>query len=422
MIFIPLVSLLIFYTFYNRKVKHYNSVKFIVFCYITMCIAAILLHFSGIIENHIDFSIEAILYFSFSMIIVFYGFNSFNDLNLEKIKIQYTLNVKIIEIFLILGGICSLIYFLPFAIEALYGDIQSNRINNHEIQQKLSEYGVLNKIFTTTAVLFPLNIFFSFLRIVSKNRIDLISTLLFISSTSYIAHILAIIGRDGIVYWILTFVLVYLIFILFMSKKTKKTIKTISRIFIIILLIPFIYITTERFSDSEYGNAFEIINYSGQQIKNFNDAYVSDLELNKGSFTIPFFIEKIYGVERNFGGESYRENLEFHYLENEIRFFVFRTYIGDYLTDFGKINTLIILAVFSFFSRKIIKKINNKNKISVSSLILLFVLMKIVLWGIFYFRFFSINQYFILVIIICVFLKLPISKQKNPTFILREDY
>lgn len=370
-----------------------------------MAIMSVVIYFLRMYSPVFNYSLQSMSYLSICFIIVFSGFTNFNDSKLIKIKIDNILFYKLLEIVFAIGGIGAIIFFMPHAIRSLKGDVFINRLRVLEFQKTvLAEYGIINSIFSLFSNLFILMLLFSFIDLIDGKKKR--AYILFISSFSYVIYILAYVGRDGIVYWILSFVFVYLFIKDFLVKPLRKKIIRSFSLLIPILLIPFFVISTARFSESEYGTIGEIVNYSGQQIKNFNDIYQLNPPITYGRRTFPLFADWLNAL-------GLINDQEKGFFDNEVLFYdagllpsVFKTYIGSFLMDFGKGGTLIILICLAYITRNIIHRINVSNAINFSNLVIFILLYQLVLWGVFYNRLYSANLYIVCMLLLSVMFKI----------------
>ncbi len=406
MFFIPVLTvILIFILYFKKSNLKINIVSFLLAIYCAMAIKSVLVYFLRMYPPVFNYSLQSMSYLSICFIIVFSGFTNFSDNKLIKINIDNILFYKLLEIALGIGGIGAIIFFIPHAIKSLKGDVLLNRLRVLEFQNSvLAQYGIINSLFSLFSNLFILTLFFSFIDLIDGKKIR--AYILFISSFSYVIYILAYVGRDGVVYWILSFVFVYLFIKDFLAKPLRK--KIIRRFLLLtaILLIPFFIISDARFSESEYGTIKEIVNYSGQQIKNFNDIYQLNPPITFGRRAFPLFANWLSAL-------GLINNQEKGFFDSEVFLYeigmlpsVFKTYIGSFLMDFGKCGTLIILICLAYITRNIIHRVNVTNAIKFSNLVIFILLYQLVLWGVFYNRLYAANLYIICMLLLSVMFKI----------------
>lgn len=202
--------------------------------------------------------------FLFYLLLLLIPARGFKDNAVSQLVLPSRSALNVMATVIIILSFYSLIYFSSTVSNIFTMDLGDARTNLYQGEEYV-EAGLMNTIASVSASLyvFALLLFFIFLTIPSSK---LVRTLLLISSLSEPMHILAYVGRDGVVFWLFSFVFLYTIFRNYMEPASKSFLK---KIFIVaggILIIPFMLITISRFGDS--GNnqgAFDsIINYWGQ--------------------------------------------------------------------------------------------------------------------------------------------------------------
>ena len=412
MIFIPSIILIIVFYFYQRKRERVDVVTYLFFVYLLMCVSSMLMYYSGLFPGVYKISLEAMTYLSFCFIIIFYGFYNYNDHGFSAIKINNHTVYKYVENTILVGGLGSLIFFFPFAMQNLSGDVRVNRMLNKDIiQVELSGYGIINSLFSLFSSLFILSLLFAFINYAAGPKHRRKAFLMLVSSFSFVFYILAYTGRDGVVFWLMSFIFIYLIMKDYLNKELQKNIKRLFLLIIPIVMVPFIIITIARFS-SGVGLLWQIVSYMGQQIKNFNDVYLANASITYGRGAFPLFADWLSRL--NLISGSNEAILEYKFFSNYagVNTWVFKTYIGSFLNNFGKVGTVFILLLLTYFSRKIFKKTIQNQTFNLSSMIIYILLYQNVLWGVFYFRFSLNNIYLVAMLLIAIVLNY--KNHKNP--------
>lgn len=185
----------------------------------------------------------------------------FDESKVNAIKLP---NRQILDIFsdvIIVLSIFSIFYYLPIVSNLLRGDLGALR-NALYAGEEYVEAGLWNTVASTSSSLyvFALLLFFIYLCIgASKWRL----VLLFVSSLSNIVHVLAYVGRDGVVFWIFAFFYLYLLFKPYLNTGIRKGLKKTALIAGGVMLIPFMLISIGRFQD-DGGVLNSIVSYFGQ--------------------------------------------------------------------------------------------------------------------------------------------------------------
>ena len=74
--------------------------------------------------------------------------------------------------------------------------------------------------------------------------------------------------------------------------------------------------------------------------------------------------------------------------------------------DFGKVGTILFLVIFYFVVKINLRRVSSEGTFSFSALILFILFYQMVLWGVFYFRLYSMNLYIIIMIFFALLFKL----------------
>lgn len=196
------------------------------------------------------------------MILAFlYPMLHFDESKIQRLKLP---SRKLLDAFsnvIIVLSLFSIFYYIPTVWNIMHGDLGALR-NALYAGEEYVEASLLNTIASTSSSMyvFALLLFFIYLILgASKWRI----ILLFVSSLSNVVHVLAYVGRDGVVFWIFAFLYLYLFFSPFLRKVSKAKIKKIAIISGVILLVPFMLISIGRFQDNT-GTLNSIVSYFGQ--------------------------------------------------------------------------------------------------------------------------------------------------------------
>ena len=196
------------------------------------------------------------------MILAFlYPMLHFDESQIQQLKLPSKSVLSAFSNGIIVLSLFSIFYYIPTVWGLLHGDLGALR-NALYAGEEYVEAGLLNTIASTSSSMyvFALLLFFIYLILgASKWRL----VLLFISSLSNVVHVLAYVGRDGVVFWIFAFLYLYLFFSPFLQKESKTKIKKIAIISGGILLVPFMLISIGRFQDNT-GTFNSIVNYFGQ--------------------------------------------------------------------------------------------------------------------------------------------------------------
>ena len=204
-----------------------------------------------------------VLFFAFSIVLFLYPFKRFDETKIETIKVPSLRILNLFSTFLIVISFFAIAYFastfsLIFAMASLGDARQAIYAGDLFV-----ESGMMNTIASVAASLyvFVILLFFVYSAIGGHT---IRRTLLLVSSISQPLHILSYVGRDGVVFWIFTFVFTYLFFRPFLADEIDKKVKKYFFVVSASLLIPFILISLSRFALSDTGTGGSVVSYMGQ--------------------------------------------------------------------------------------------------------------------------------------------------------------
>ncbi len=381
--------------------------------YVIMAFCGIFLHYNDKSEYVYPLNVFSIAYLTVSIIIVILPFTGLRGIRLSTIDLENSRFIKNLETLFILFSFGAIGFFFPFAFEGIIsGEIALRRENMIEISEKLKNYGIINTFFSQISSAFVVPVIFAFINLIRYNRLTKRFYLLIASSTSYVVYILAYLGRDGVVYWILTTFAIYLFFRPYIKKKLTNKIKNQGIVFIALITIPFFFITIQRFGKSQMGNGvlWSILDYVGQQIRNFNDQWHADVPLTYGATAFPQFAEWLGFLGFNINLNS---DQKLYFLDWGLDSNVFSTFIGSWLKNFGKIGTLLIVIFLNILSSVVVKNAIKSSSLSISKFLVLILIYQNALWGVFYFRFSSVNFYIIVMLLLNFIIRLNRNRSTN---------
>jgi hypothetical protein len=293
------------------------------------------------------------------------------------------------------------LFFLPFAISSLTGDANENRLDLTNKMEVLGSFGIFNTFAGAASQLFGASLVLACVRLSqpdSRGRNLLRAYQLIFASLSYVIYVLAYVGRDGVVYWLMTALAVFVVFRGHMPVRLRRRIVTLGTAMGALMLLPIIAITAARFVDTDHGSAWSILDYFGSQISNFGDYSTLDRPLTFGIMNFPMFIEAACSVTGIAGCENW-DDLKLiifdQYLAQGKEPWLFGTYVSDFVGDFGYLGTLVLLSGFALLCR-VACRTRERRPMTITRLLLVFFLFLVPYWGVFYFRF-SITNGFIVV-------------------------
>ncbi len=416
--------LLYYWVVLRRHAKEGSILAMLLWCaYVLLGMSGIFLNLTGGIEPVFEASYPATLLLLACVLLSISGFLQFRVGRVAQV-LSNIRGQRLIENSLIYSQLFSMVFFLPFAIGSLTGDINENRIFLDEKMEIFRSFGLLNTMAGAAAQLFSSAIIFAFIRLTSKKgegRSVWRASLLFFSSFSYIVYILAYVGRDGVVYWLMTALMILLVFWPHLESRDRKKVVLAGVFGAAIILIPFVTITISRFFDADQGAGWSLFEYFGAQIHNFSDYSSIDRPLTLGLRSFPMFIGAWCGVfDLNcLSWPAIQDEVFQIYLDQGKVPWVFGTFISDFAGDFGNIGALLLVLVFSTVCAKACSARGSSHAFSVSRLLMILFLCLVPYWGVFYFRFSISNGYIIVnlmfIMMVAILQRITLSPSKQST-------
>jgi hypothetical protein len=325
---------------------------------------------------------------------------------------------NLIESILIGSQFCAIIFFAPFALMSLTGDAKENRLDLANKMELLGSFGLINTSAGAASQLFAVSLVLACIRVaqpVGGGRSVKRAGVLIAASLSYVVYILAYIGRDGVVYWLMTALAVFLIFRPHIPKKLRNTIVAIGAAVGAVMLLPFMLITVARFADWDHGTAWSFLEYFGAQIHTFSDYSSIERPLTLGIMNFSMFVTagcSLVGLQCD-DWSSLKGLIFEQYLAQDKEPWLFGTYVSDFVGDFGFAGTLLALSIFALICDFVCHKRGVHHTLTLSRLLLIVFLFLTPYWGIFYFRFGIINGFIIVNLVFILFVHMLQGKLRG---------
>ncbi len=296
----------------------------------------------------------------------------FTNIREDKVKSIVLPNAKTLYVFsvaIIFLSLFSIIFFTPTVIDVFSVENLGDARILMTQEGPFVEVSIWNTIASVSASLYTIALILFFIYR-AKGTNKKMSILLLASSFSYVFNVFAYVGRDGVVFWIFSFIGTYWLFRNYISSKDKKTIRKYFNIFLIIAIPLFMAITFDRFSDNPLAG---IISYMGQSFPNFTLAYHADYPVSGGN-SFPLFKE-ILGLPMT---ESYSGEF------GGTVTWVFGTFLKSFLLNFDIIGTIILGLGMGLILKLTFRK--NSSVFYFHQLFIYFLYFQIFSQGVFYFR------------------------------------
>lgn len=209
--------------------------------------------------------------------------------------------------------------------------------------------------------------------------------LLFVASLSTIVNGLMSGGRTQIIYWLLVFISCYLFFRKDMARKLRKRLVFFGIIILSVIVIYIAAVTASRFEnafsgETDYEEAFSILDYSGQIFLNFNN-FFTNFEHKGYTFAriFPFIYDWTHAV--NFDLSVYKRSIA-------MDIGVFSTFLGDWYIDMGIIG-IVLYTFFYSIAGILIRRDYIPGTRKIQQLLLYFLIFQIPLNGLFYYSLYN---------------------------------
>jgi hypothetical protein len=376
--------------------------------YFALGCAAVLGGLTGNLDTVFDPSYPATLFLLLCILISLSGFLGFRSRDVRDV-VPMVRGQGLIEIVLIGLQAFSIAFFLPFALGSLQGDVAANRLESSSTLEVLGSYGLINTIAGMGSHLFAASLVMAFIRLCQPRGEGYSlprAILLVLASLSYVIYILAYVGRDGAIYWLMTALLVFIIFRAQLPTGLRRRIVIVGASLGGLLLLPIVAITVARFASGESGLGGGLWDYFGIQINNFSDYSRIDRPVTYGAMSFPLFKGVFCSIMGSIRCETWDDIKPFifdHYLAQGMQPWLFGTYVSDFVADFGYVGTAIVLTVFAPLCHRACVGRDSQGQMSLSRLLMIIFLFLTPYWGVFYFRFGIINP-FLVVNILFIFL------------------
>lgn len=356
---------------------------------------------------------SATIIFVLFLMLFLYPIYYFRETSTNEIKLP---NMQILNIFsfaIIVLSIYSIVYFIPTVIRLFTQGIALVVLRNNlsaGVETYTRDTGIANTIATVASSLYPFaTMLFYIYYIIGKHRARCV--LLFISSTSNIFHILAYVGRDGVVFWIITFLYIHLLLGNYLNIGQKKFIKGVFIVGSFFALLPFLIISISRFGSSSTGGgtALSLLSYIGQMVPNYMLYFdVRSQHYNFGSL-FPLYWE-IVGQSMPSGGRWVDGGTESN---------VFGTFIKSFNGCFGIWGTMLVGVIIGVIFMNVFK--NYKKTISYHHYFVYILFLQIYFEGLFYFREYTRGGNLFILICLIFFFMFAFIEKRFGTFVLQKN-
>lgn len=199
------------------------------------------------------------LEFDLYLLLFLLPFRLFKENSIKKLVLPSKRILNIFSIIVIVLSLYSIIFFIG-SVKNIF--LMASLADARNAKELYFEEGINATIASVAAANYVFAIVLFFINEIMDGGKWKRFLLLFASLSEPI-HVMSFVGRDGVVFWIFTFVFCYAFFLPYLPVyKTKALLRS----FIVIgsvLLIPFFLISISRFGDSDSGTGGSFVSYLG---------------------------------------------------------------------------------------------------------------------------------------------------------------
>ena len=254
----------------NKKVKGDWKApsSFLLGIYLFSAICSIpALYFGDFVEPYQSEYWFAIIKFSLLVLLFLAPFLIFNEKKTKRMVLPSRGFLDVFSVVIIVLSFYAIFYYADTARSVLSSADIADYRNMVASGEEYSGGGIFNTIASVSSSLyvFALLLFFVYVAIEGMRTR---AVLLFISSFSEMFHVFTFAGRDGVVFWLFSFVFLWGIFNTYLQHEVNSKLKRTLIIAGLLMAVPFMIISTSRFGDSSNGTAYSLVSYMGQSFVN----------------------------------------------------------------------------------------------------------------------------------------------------------
>lgn len=366
------------------KKKGFTSSTFLISIYTLSFLCSVLLIILEFQQKNpkIDNYFGGYLFLTVSLWLYLYPFIEINDSNFEYLRIPSKKIIKCISVILSVCSLYSIVFYLPVAYKMIavdIADIANVRSMVTTGNHPFIEPSIKNGLAKLFAFLYNLQLTLFFINLIIDKKIRFFSWVILFSSLSYPVFVLAFMGRDGIVFWIFSFIFSFLLFRKYLHSGILKTLKKITVVIFSFFLFFFLIISVGRFlvANEDAMQLFEsLLSYIGQGPINFAEYYYIPNMISDGGQSL--FLPLVKDVDLNYKNQV--DSLLYNY---DIVPWIFKTFISSIYTSIGSL-FLLIFGLILLFVYKYSFKEKKKGVLSFPFVLVYTVFFTVYSQGVFY--------------------------------------
>ncbi len=361
----------------NYKRYGMNGSSFLLLLFLVSSISSLALLYYYKTYDSDRISVTAILFHITCYTLFFFPAINFANKNIKSIQLPSERNLNIILYLIIVLSLCTYVSSIPKIAHAFsFSNLsEARKLHNTGELSEDNSGGIIDYLGGIGQGLSFYALFLFFLIFSKKRKLNLILILLFLSSFAIVLSNMTMMGRDGIVRWILFFLFSYFCFKKSLGAKFSQQLVRYSIIPGVILLYIFYLISDSRFGEKDLGVEYSLIDYLGQSNIYF-------------SYGFNQFMDGVAGGAINFsfitGDRVSLNNLnEFVYANYHLN--TFSSFVGSFYFDMGLVATFVLaICTYLFLS---IYRLIKKNDLT--KLVVYLVVFEVYILGVFYYMFYG---------------------------------
>ena len=363
--------------------------------YLALGVSAALIDATGMLRPAFAPDLSAAAFLLLCVLVSISGFLAFRTADLRRF-LDTVPDFRWLENVLLAAQVYAIAFFAPFAVMSFSGDANENRLELAAKMELMGSYGLLNTAAGAAAQLFTASLLLGFMRLAlpeGRGRHPRRAALLIAASLSYVVYVFAYVGRDGVVYWLMSAAATFWIFRSHLGARMRGRIVATGLLLGSTLAVPFAAITIARFAEWETGTTSSLFEYFGSQINTFSDYAAIERPRTLGLMNFPMLAEvacAVVGMDCGAWDDLKLVVFE-QYLVQGKEPWLFATYVSDFVGDFGLMGAFVLILLLAGCSHLACRGPRTaggaRAPITLSRLLLLMFLFMVPYWGVFYFRF-----------------------------------
>jgi oligosaccharide repeat unit polymerase len=386
-IYIPFIYFLVLLVVNVIRTKSFNLGSFLLSLYAFSALLSIFLYSVEFLHyKDTDIALSSCIFYCVVLTIFFYPFLSKSRSKEHRIVLPDDRAFMYISFFLIAINIAGILLLLKIIVFVLGYDPKSLRDAG---LKSIYSIGTIESaglwLLGHFSDFYLVLLIFFFYSVTYLKKGAAFNSLLFIASLSTIVNGLTSGGRTQIIYWLLVFISCFLYFRKDMATKLRKRLVFFGMIILSVIVIYIAAVTASRFEnafsgETDYEEAFSILDYSGQIFLNFNN-FFTNFEHKGYTFAriFPFIYDWTHPV--NFDLSVYKRSIA-------MDIGVFSTFLGDWYIDMG-ITGIVLYTFFYSIAGFFIKKDYIPGTRKIQQLLLYFLIFQVPLNGLFYYSLYN---------------------------------